>query len=124
MSLIKQINTSITNHETLVDFCAKHPAIALLEDAAFCAHEYTPVPTITTYDAAAIGAILGTDGWTAEPRSDTRRKAICFDWSKIIDGVNIIIMEAQKIAFEEKPVQPKDFPLELQDMVIKTDIPF
>lgn len=60
-----------------------------------------------------LGRVFGRNGWTAELEYYGK----FFNWSKELDGVKLIIYCAQNSTTPEKfPVDPKQFPIQLEDV--------
>lgn len=66
--------------------------------------------TALSFHAATFGKVFGTHGWTRELSGYNK-----FDWKKTVDGVRIIIFGAEEMTFNNSPVDPKQFPLELTE---------
>lgn len=58
------------------------------------------------------GRIFGRTGWTETPEASTPGN---YKWTKTLDGVELIIYGAKRIETLERPVNPKEFPLQLED---------
>jgi hypothetical protein len=65
-------------------------------------------------DAAKIGEIFGREGWVRTQGYSFSEK---YNWEQTIDGVGIVIMEAEEIPRPAagSPVLPKQFPLLLNE---------
>jgi hypothetical protein len=66
---------------------------------------------INKEDAAKAGKTFGKDGWTRKNNWSGKM----FDWEKHVDGVRIVINEAEENAFIGSPVPEKSFPLEITE---------
>ena len=62
--------------------------------------------------AAALGKFFGRSGWIRKCGSYG-----AFNWEKVIDDVVIIIYDAEKNEFNDSPVPPESFPLQLEESI-------
>lgn len=61
-------------------------------------------------DAVEAGKVFGQDGWIRKPGYDNT-----FNWEKKVDGVLITISRAEPNEFINSPINPKDFPIMLEE---------
>ena len=102
-SNIKEIEIQI---EKAKDFEAKYPHAP----GRLIVHDTAVHIVASTKDAGEMGKIFGKQGWTR-----TINYAKKFDWKKEIDGVKLSIDSAENMELNESPVNPKDFPIQIED---------